>query len=111
MSTELKKDLIEVAKVCGTTSYGDIAPIENLNMSNPEDRNILSERLRYISEEEHEDGRPLLSAVVKNKKTGMPGPDFFTLAHELGLYDGGSKKTFFQSELNRVHEYWKNNNH
>ena len=44
-----------------------------------------------ISEDEHNAGRPMLSALVVEKDTGMPSSGFYDLARELGLLTGTTK--------------------
>lgn len=72
----------------------------------------LANLLGNISESEHKQGNPLLSAVVVNKDTLKPGDGFFKLAKELGLFKGSlnsqsDKDTFFINELNRVFDLWE----
>ena len=71
----------------------------------------MAEILDEISRHEHDQGHPLLSAVVVHAEGGdsggIPGPGFFTLAKSLGLSRGGDKVTFFALELGRVHKAWK----
>jgi len=62
-----------------------------------------------INEYEHRHGRPMLSAVVVTKDTGMPGGGFFVLASSLGKFNGDSeqeKRTFLESELEEVYNTW-----
>ena len=57
--------------------------------------------------EEHHAGRPLLSAVVVNQDSGVPGDGFFLLANSLGHFrEGDSQKAYWQWELLRVYEEW-----
>ena len=51
----------------------------------------------------------MLSAIVISKAENIPGPGFFTLAKELGLYASGNREPFWDLELKRVHEYWAKN--
>ena len=107
MHRDIYERLKEVARAGQTITYGEIAPMANLDMESPADRNEISRILGAISEREHEEGRPLLSAVVMLADIGYPGKGFFTLARELGLYDGADDLAFFVRELRRVHEYWQ----
>ena len=62
-----------------------------------------------INQYEFEHGRPLLSAVVVNKMTGIPGDGFFKLAMRLEKYLPNShidKKIFWEQELNEVYNVW-----
>ena len=59
--------------------------------------------LNPINQHEHEQGRPLLTAVVISKKTGKPGQGFFNFAEkELGIDVGPNKATFWVRELCKV---------
>jgi len=77
-----------------------------LDMSNPADRNEIARILGEISTYEHEQGHPMLSAVVVLHDSNLPGTGFFTLARELGKFDGADDLAFFAGELHRVHDHW-----
>ena len=96
----------QVAKNEVTTYYSDIAPLVGLDMSYEPDRNIMSNILDKISKNEHENGKPLLSAVVILRDKNIPGDGFFGMAQEVGVYNGGDKDQFWASELWRVYNYW-----
>ena len=49
----------------------------------------------------------MLSAVVVHTDDLRPGQGFFTLAKDLGEFDGTDEETFFLAELKRVHEAWQ----
>jgi len=96
-----------VAKAEDLISYGEIAPLAGLDMENPDDRNKLAEILGEISTHEHQQKRPLLSAVVILKGNNIPDQGFFTPAKKLGVYIGSDNLKFFILELRKVHEYWR----
>lgn len=98
--------LRSVANGRGTMTYGEVAPLASLDMSDPADRNQIAQILGEISTYEHEQGRPMLSAVVVLHDSGLPGQGFFTLARELGELDRDDELAFFASELERVHHHW-----
>lgn len=98
--------LAQVARAQGMITYSQVAPLAGLDMGNPAHRNELGRILGEISTYEHEQGRPMLSAVVIQQESGMPGQGFFTLAQELGIYGGGDDRGFFSRELSRVHAQW-----
>jgi len=100
--------LQEVARAQDTTTYATIAPLANLNMDNPADRNTIADILDDINRMEHQEGRPLLSAVVLLKEHNIPGDGFFTIARNLGAYTGTDDLKFWLTELRRVHDYWSN---
>ena len=108
MDTETKvyERIVKVAKNKDIITYGKVASCAgmdtNLGGWNWEIRNILD----AISRREHRNGRPLLSAVVVNKDTVMPGAGFFKLAKELGRYNASDDLECWSKELQRVHDYW-----
>lgn len=69
---------------------------------------VAQQLLIPINEAEHSAGRPLLTAIVINKRTGRPGCGFFVQARELGVMDPHeSNETFWQREVQRVFDYYK----
>jgi hypothetical protein len=63
-----------------------------------------------ISDHESEEGRPLLSAIVVDKNSGLAGPGFFKLVRDRNLLTSTSKaaeKAFLDKEKSRVFDYWK----
>jgi hypothetical protein len=82
-------------------TYGGIAPLANLNMENPDDRNKIAHILGEISTHEYSEGRPLLSAIVVLAGIGYPG---------VGVHHGRKEfedLEFFAQEVRRVYDYWK----
>lgn len=106
MNKAIYEKLKEAAKVPDTIAYGEIAPLAELDMSRADDRKTISEILGEISTFEHEQGHPLLSAVVVLAGTDMPGQGFFTLAKDLGLHVGTTDLAFFSRELDKVYKFW-----
>ncbi|MEO5373129.1 MAG: hypothetical protein H7840_02490 [Alphaproteobacteria bacterium] len=112
MKEENKKfydKLVEFARHAKVATYSDVAPIVNLDMRYPDHVQQISAILCDISVSEHNNGRPLLSAVivssVNGQPGGLPGMGFFTMAEALG-FDVSDRVVFFATELRRVHEYW-----
>lgn len=103
------QELLRVARNQNVTFYSDIAPLAGLDMSLPPDRTAIGELLGTISRYEHQEGRPMLSAVVVDRQEHRPGPGFFSLAEELGLFEPASddREAFFVAELGRVHSRWR----
>ena len=63
--------------------------------------------LGEVSEDEHEAGRPMLSAIAVNE-AGFPGQGFFTLARRLGkLHEGMPENEFLEAERQLVYAEWK----
>lgn len=110
---QIYERLKEVAKNGDLITYGEIAPLANLNMENPDDRNKIAHILGEISTFENTQGRPMLSALVVLAEYQYPGDGFFKLARELGLYHGHKdleNMEFFVQEAKKVYAYWKNHN-
>jgi hypothetical protein len=107
MNKVLYKRLTEAAAAQRVVYYSQIASIANLDMTNPPDRAEIGRLPGEISEAEHEQGRPLLSAVAISHDGNRPGDGFFTLARELGLHRGSDDDAFWTAELERVHRYGK----
>jgi hypothetical protein len=106
MHKEIYDKLKAVAKAGHVTHYSEVAPLAGLDMSLQEDRNKIATILDEISTFEHQQGHPLLSAVVIHKDDNIPGQGFFTLAKRLGLHEGEDNYLFFIQELRRAHDYW-----
>ena len=100
-------ELKRVARAGGTTSYRALAALAGLDLDRPADRGTLARTLRAISTAEHQQGRPLLSAVVVLGGRRMPGRGFFALARELGRHTGDDDASFFRDELAGVHTAWR----
>ena len=62
--------------------------------------------LGVISEDEHVQGRPMLSAAAISKDN-LPGDGFFSLAKSLGKKIGKNKDRFWQAELKSLYDYWE----
>lgn len=103
---DIYRKLISIAEAKTTITYQELASVHGLTMDNPASRARLADLLGQISAEEYKNGRPLLSVLVVNKASGMPGQGFFHLAKRLGSHDQRDDLTFFVSELKKVHEYW-----
>lgn len=102
--------LKEVARAEKTINYASIAPLADLNMESQADRNEIGRILDDINLYEHENNRPMLSAVVIREGMGYPGRGFFELARQLGLHHRHNNLgdlEFFVNELNRVYAYWQ----
>lgn len=102
--------LVETAKAEQTITYSDLGALIGLDMGQPDQRQRLSNLLGEINTAEHQEGRPMLSAVAVLKDEMRPGQGFFEICHWLGVYDGNkdsdAQLRFFSSELRRVHDHW-----
>ena len=106
MNEQIYEKLKEVARANTVIYYSDIAPLAGLDMSLPNDRYEIGTILDDINRHERESGRPMLSSIVVQKETLMPGQGFFTLARALGLFIGNDRDKFYIQELRKVHDYW-----
>ncbi len=107
MKEQIRDMLIKVAWHNNTISYSEVGKVVGLDMANPGERSKLANALDEINREEHERGRPLLSAVVVQKESGHPGTGFFDLARELGKQKPDeNNQVFFANELQRVFDAW-----
>jgi len=105
MHEKIYEELKKVARDKKLITYTDIGEKVGLMASDPE----LWQMLDKINRKEHEQGHPMLSAVVVQKEGesyGAPGDGFFKLARELGVFGGDNKYIFWVGELNAVHNYW-----
>ena len=100
MHQSLYQKLKEVARSRDKIAYSELAKSVHLN------RRRLGLPLEEICRYEHEQDRPMLSAVAVYKQSGMPAKPFFDLAHTLGVYKGDNDVQFFTDELCKVHDYW-----
>jgi len=101
--------LIATAERRERTTYGAIATLMGLPPSGNHKGKEIGIMLGEISEAEHAQQRPMLSAIVVNT-SGMPGPSFFVLAHELERYPGTTKDEearFWHAEEDAVYAAWE----
>ncbi|CAN5379532.1 hypothetical protein BH23BAC1_BH23BAC1_04940 [soil metagenome] len=82
-----------------------------LNLDRPYDKSRLNEILHDISMDEHEEGRPLLSCLVKTKTNKGQGDEFFKLCEELGMGEWRALKNdpeFLEDQRRQCYEFWSN---
>jgi hypothetical protein len=100
MNIRVRKKLIQVARGRAhlMTFQNLIYEAElGLNLENAHEKSMLTDVIDEISEREHAEGRPLLSALVRVKGQKNQGDNFFRLCERLGY---GSWK-----ELKRNHQF------
>lgn len=108
LNAPIYEELKRIASRQETTTYSAIAPLARLDMENPAHRNEMRQLLGKISTYEHQQGRPLRTAIVVYKQENHPGPGFYDLARHLGLLRSGQDEVaFFCKEVARVHAQWK----
>jgi hypothetical protein len=109
VSTALSYKLRAVARSGQCTTEQAIAPIAGLDGPPETLGTALGPVLEAIDRAEDAAGRPLLSAVVVLRETGLPRASFFAFARALGLDSGSDDGALWQRELRRVHDYWYRN--
>jgi hypothetical protein len=107
MHEQIYKFLVDVANRRDCTTYTELTRLAGFGTSQAIDHARLDAILAEISTFEHQQGRPLLSAVVLCDGADKTHLGFFTLARELGLNHDDDVEFFIQ-ELRRVHKYWSN---
>ncbi len=106
MNIPLRDKLRTVAAAGGTIFYSELGPWTEHHVNSEHFGPLIGRELDEINRIEHEQGRPLLSAVVISKEYNLPGTGFFECAEELGHFTGRDHVTFWIHELRRVHSYW-----
>lgn len=102
-------ELISAARYRGTVTYQEIAQIMGLPLVGSHMGKETGHILGEISEDEHSNTRPMLSAVAVGI-SGSPGSGFFALARELGkLTDESrdSERSFWESERDACYQTWQ----
>lgn len=103
----LRDELLTLARSRQTATYARVASTVGLDFRRAADANELAALLRTISEAEHKEGRPLLSAVCVMAGARRPGQPFFELAKTLGVMKPTQDpRAFFDEELARVYKQW-----
>ncbi len=103
-------DLISAARNNTTLNYKDVARVMGLpesgNHMGAETGHLLGE----ISENEHNNGRPMLSALALQTNYKKPGEGFYVLACQLKLLDENAtakeKKDFWKAHCDLVYTKW-----
>ncbi len=107
MRKGIRNILIKAAQERKVIYYSQVGETVNLSMGNPHHRTQLGRILTEISSEEHENGRPLLAAIVVHKDNKKPGEGFFNLAKSLGKQKPNENDdTFCKMEKERVFDEW-----
>jgi len=102
-------ELINAARHRGTLTYQEVAEIMGLPLRGSHMGAETSRLLGEISQEEHEHGRPMLSALVVST-AGSPGAGFFHLARHLGklqVATPAEEQPFWEQEKEAVYAAWK----
>jgi len=101
-------ELITAARSRQTVTYERVAELMGLPPRGHYMGAEVGHLLGEISEDEHHNGRPMLSAIAVSVMTGMPGDGFFKLARSLGkLGASDSEREFWEKERDAVYATWK----
>jgi hypothetical protein len=109
MNPEVRKYLIDQCVLGQPICYEDVAAKLSLNLSNINDRQILSNTLGEISAYEFSNGRPLISSIAIYKNLNDHGNGFYELCEELGIGKSSKlKKEFYGfTQIEKSKEFWK----
>lgn len=102
-------ELIKAARYKGTTTYQAIAEIMGLPLRGSHMGREVGKILGEISEDELNQGRPMLSAIAVGV-SGSPGDGFFVLARQIGKLQDNSKEAehrFWEDEKAAVCATWR----
>jgi len=108
----LREMLIDVARRGDIIHYRPVADLLGIQAERLDHCTELAQALDDISTYEHENDRPLLSAVVVRKPGEdvdmRPGDGFFKMAKRNGVQKPDEDdEAFFAAQLRRAHDYWK----
>lgn len=115
VNRDIRKMLIELAAGNKTITYGRLNTSSDAgyDFQDPEEREIFTEDIRDISQNEVNHGRPPLGAVVVYK-SGSVGKDILETMYEMctelyNLDPETSKPTakFLKEMQGKCHEFWK----
>jgi hypothetical protein len=105
----VKAELINAEQYHGFITYQDIAIILGVPKTGSYMAKATGEVLGEISEDEIDNGRPMLSAIAIGV-SGYAGPGFFTLARDRGLLKSSLKDDelkFWEDTKKAIYEVWK----
>jgi len=111
LNNRIRNKLIQLARTDGgPISYRRLNQTAELwlNFDIKHEKQLLGELLDEISEEEHKAKRPLLSALVKNGKTGQDDR-FYKMCERIGLgewRDLKKDKSFKKKQLEDCRAFW-----
>ena len=104
---DLAQFLIQVTSKGKTVTYGEAAPVVTME---PHDW-AFWHLLGAVSRESYEAHGVFLSAIVINKREGVPGAEFFALADECYAADKRTRTEddlkFWIEEVGRVHQKFR----
>jgi hypothetical protein len=101
--------LINAAHTRTTVSYKEVATLLGIHQAGHHMAREVGIVLGEISDEEHQQGRPMLSAIAISTE-GRPSDGFFGLAADLGRLENESpegKRQFWAAEKQAVYTTWQ----
>ena len=103
-------ELIIAARNNTTITYIDVARIMGLPESGNHMGAETGHMLGEISENEYNNGRPMLSVLALQTNYDKPGKGFYTLACQLRILDKNAtakeKKDFWKAQCDLVYQVW-----
>jgi hypothetical protein len=114
MNVRIRTRLIKLARSNrGLTSYQNLINQAELglNLDNPHEKERLDEIMEEIGTEEHQQGRPVLNALVKVKGTNGQGDRFYKLCERLGYgpwRDLKKDQNFLKDLRQTCRSFWMN---
>lgn len=106
---QVYNELIIAARYRGTVTYQELAQLMELPLSGSHMGHEVGQILGEISEDEQQQGRPMLSAVAVGV-SGEPGEGFYAFARDLGKLQAATpteKRQFWEAERAAVYETWR----
>jgi len=101
--------LLGAARDGRRVSYAEVSDILGSLAADPDMISDANQLLEEMSEDEHEAGRPMLTALVVTGKS-IPGDVFFSVARRLGRLasaDPAEEMKFWMAEERSVYDTWK----
>jgi len=112
MNYRVREYLIDLSSKGKTISYQELSNEckLGLDMSSPADRSEIAELLGELSTYEHQNRRPLLTAIVIAKRTQTQGDGFFRLGEQLGFGNWNilKKNLFDTQQISLCFDFWSN---
>ena len=102
-------ELVRAARHRGTVTYQELAHVVGLPLSGNYMGSRIGDILGTISENEVNQGRPMLSAIAVGVN-GKAGGGFFSWARELGLIDNDNsedEQDFWEDQVQQIYDLWK----
>lgn len=102
-------ELVRAARQRTTVTYKYLAPLVGLLPTGNYMSDRMGKLLGAISQNEANQHRPMLSALVE-KVDGKPGNGFFNFARQLGLLKGDDRQqelAFWEEQKRQIYEIWQ----